>query len=165
MKDENGNETRLFIEAEPMLKVLALCEATKRLAHELHYGAKGKAFYGLHLLADRADFGDAIDGLKETYYLGSIHSEVPTDCAIGAIAAEIVENAKESYESPVEEDDGGQILVERLFDVAKRGAYSVEDAKRILSPFSGVCVHLDEISRVFLVVSALASSTARRFND
>lgn len=166
MDGKDENPMKLYMEAEPMLKVLALCEATVRLAHELHYGANGAMFYGLHLLADRVDFGGAVDGLKETYYLGSNHSDVPDDCAIGRIADEIVAAAKESYASSVvdgEEEGGNEVLVSRLLDVAKRGAYAVEDAKRILSPLSGVCVHLDEISRVFLVASALAGNTARKF--
>ena len=51
-----------------MLEVIAAVEAVKMIAKDVHYRSHDMYFYSLHLLADKIDFGNAVDDLKEAYY-------------------------------------------------------------------------------------------------
>lgn len=136
--------------ADAVCRILCHVEAVRRLAHEVHYNTtvRGSAFYSLHLLADKADFDDDIDALKEAYYIGQCITDVPSDNVVGAYAASIVDAA-------LAHSSGDAVAA--LSMQAMNAAYAVEDAKRILAPslVSGVCAILDEISKKSIILSGL----------
>lgn len=149
MSDER-KELKIDDVACPVCRVLCHVEAVRRLAHEVHYNTnvRGAAFYALHLLADKFNFDDVVDALKEAYYIGQMMADVPSDNFVGAYAASIVDAA-------ISNENGNEVAA--LSMQARNAAYAVEDAKRILAPslMSGVCAILDEISKKALVLSGL----------
>lgn len=77
-----------------MKDILVLLIAIQRTAKDVHYHAKGKDFWGDHLLADRIYDGldDFIDDIFENWYLGK-EEEAPLQ---KNIYAEAVANMYES---------------------------------------------------------------------
>lgn len=53
--------------------LIAYLTAIQNFAKDIHYSAKGEAFYSKHLLADRIndDIEDFIDSIKEIFFLGN----------------------------------------------------------------------------------------------
>ena len=58
-----------------MSEILARLLAIYHFAKDIHYSAKGKDFYSIHLLMDRVadDIHDQIDSINEICYLGKDH--------------------------------------------------------------------------------------------
>lgn len=138
-----------------MINVLARIEVAKWCAKDLHYSMCGN--YGAHMLADKLDFGDNSDALKERYYLGEKGVRVPSEYDIAEVAKELyssIEPITTSCESASVEEHVG-MLKERLFTACTTLAYQVEEAKRVYSPMGGVCAVLDEVSGVALTVAGL----------
>lgn len=56
-----------------MIDIISKLMAIKETAKDIHYTAKGEAFYSIHLLMDRVadDLDDYIDKIKEVVYLGN----------------------------------------------------------------------------------------------
>lgn len=128
-----------------VLVAMTLCEW---YANELHYNSSGENFYSLHLLADKLDFGDSMDELKERYYLGEKSDAVPTDAEISTLClAQYKSSAEGEYHFALA--DACDILV-----------YAIEEAKRVSKPTGGVCAVLDEISGVALTVSGLCKKVS-----
>lgn len=136
---------------EKILEVLASMLRVNWAAHDLHYRAHGEAFYALHLLADKVDFGTAEDDLKEAYYLGQAESLPPTD---EDIVEQAVLHVRHVGETNAE-------LVANLMNACKYCMYSIEDAKRIPGLMAGVHAILDGVSQNLLTVSGLCARTLK----
>lgn len=135
-----------------MLNVLKMIEVCKWCAKDLHYTAHND--YAIHLLADKLDFGDSVDALKERYYLGEVGIDVPRSWDIAQSAIEAFGGLLKA-EGGVDGDDVLVVLTRRLNTACSTLAYQVEEAKRVLNPMGGVCAVLDEISAVALTVAGL----------
>lgn len=133
-----------------MIDVLVAIKIAKRAAKRLHYGASGPAFYGLHLLADKVDFGTAEDDLKEAYYLGMREEVPPTEMKIS-------ERAREIQKQP--EGETSEDLVKYLYDACVNGLYAIEEAKHEAGMFAGVHAILDGVSQTMLVIKGLCWRT------
>ena len=129
-----------------MKDVLVQIEIVKWLAKDMHYRSYDEWFYALHLLADKIDFGNAEDDLKEAYYLGMKETLPPTEEEIHAAAvAKIgVTKSKSNLE-----------LIEALHNACDNGLYMIEEAKKEPTMFAGVHAILDGISQKLLVVKGL----------
>lgn len=73
-----------------MKTMLAQINAAKMIALDWHYTAKGASFYAEHLLADKVAEGWPLDDLTETYYLGEVAKEPPSQAEIVTEALQIV---------------------------------------------------------------------------
>lgn len=131
-----------------MINVLVAMTLCEWYANELHYDSSGENFYSLHLLADKLDFGDSMDELKERFYLGEKSENVPTDAEIATICLE-------RYKTPTE----GEYHIS-LADACDILVYAIEEARRVLNPTGGVCAVLDEISGVALTVGGLCKKVS-----
>lgn len=140
------------MENDKILAVLASMLRVNWAAHDLHYRAHGEAFYALHLLADKVDFGSAEDDLKEAYYLGQMESTPPTD---EQIVREAIGSVKRTGE------DTNDALVTDLMYACKDCMYSIEEAKRIPGLMAGVHAILDGVSQNLLTVSGLCARTLK----
>lgn len=139
------------MENDKILAVLASMLRVNWSAHDLHYRAHGEAFYALHLLADKVDFGTAEDDLKEAYYLGQSESMPPTD-------EEIIDKAV----LPVRRvGNTNAELVTNLMNACKDCMYFIEEAKRIPGLMAGVHAILDGVSQNLLTVSGLCARTLK----
>lgn len=129
-----------------MKDVLVQIEIAKWLAKDMHYRSYDEWFYALHLLADKIDFGNAEDDLKEAYYLGMKEELPPTEEEIHAAAvAKIgITTSKSNLE-----------LIEALHNACDDGLYMIEEAKKEPMMFAGVHAILDGISQNLLVVKGL----------
>lgn len=58
---------------ENINRLISLLIAIQNYSKDIHYNAKGDAFYSKHLLVDRVqeNISDYIDSLKEVYFMGS----------------------------------------------------------------------------------------------
>jgi DNA-binding ferritin-like protein len=131
-----------------MINVLVAMTLCEWYANELHYNSSGENFYSLHLLADKLDFGDSMDELKERYYLGEKSDAVPTDAEISTLCLA-------QYKSPTEGE-----YHSALADACDILVYAIEEAKRVSKPTGGVCAVLDEISGVALTVGGLCKKVS-----
>lgn len=129
-----------------MIDVIVQIEIIKWIAKDMHYRANDEWFYALHLLADKIDFGNAEDDLKEAYFLGMKEQLPPTEGEIHRRAAEKIEDtrAKSNME-----------LIESLRVACENGLYAIEEAKNEVGLFAGVHAILDGISQNLLVVKGL----------
>lgn len=129
-----------------MKDVLVQMEIVRWLAKDMHYRSYDEWFYALHLLADKIDFGNSDDDLKEAYYLGMKGQLPPTEEELHAIAVSKVgpTGAKSNLE-----------LIEALHDACDYGMYLVEEAKKENGLFAGVHAILDGISQTMLVAKGL----------
>lgn len=133
-----------------MKEVLVSIETVKCLAADMHYRSYGEWFYALHLLADKVDFGTAVDDLKEAYYLGANETLPPAEGEICRLAGEACgdTSAKSNRE-----------LVEALREACTNCLYAVEEAKREAGLMGGIHSILDSISQTLLVVRGLCWRT------
>lgn len=62
---------------EKIDKLICLLLAVQNYSKDIHYNAKGDAFYSKHLLVDRVqeNISDYIDSIKEVFYLGEMGKE------------------------------------------------------------------------------------------
>ena len=129
-----------------MLDVMIAVAIVEWIAKDMHYRSYDEWFYALHLLADKIDFGNSDDDLKEAYYLGMKGQLPPTEEELHAIAVSKVgpTGAKSNLE-----------LIEALHDACDYGLYLVEEAKKENGLFAGVHAILDGISQTMLVVKGL----------
>lgn len=131
-----------------MINVLVAMTLCEWYAKELHYNSSGENFYSLHLLADKLDFGDTMDELKERFYLGEKNERVPSN-------AEIATLCLKKYKDP----EPGE-YVTALSESCDLLVYTIEESKRVLGPSGGVCAVLDEISGVALTVGGLCKKVS-----
>lgn len=133
-----------------MTEVLVAIETAKWIAKDAHYRSRDEWFYALHLLADKLDFGNAEDDLKEAYYLGAHEILPPTEGEIHKIAADKIGDT--SLKTNKE-------LIEALREACEDGLYQIEAAKRESGLYAGVHAILDGISQKLLVVKGLCWRT------
>jgi len=126
-----------------VLIAIRLCEFIKR---DVHYRTNDLYFYALHLLADKLDFGSAVDDINEAYYLGHKEELPPTDEEIFSAACERSAGVRQ------ESNEG---LLRRLYDVVTTGIYAVEEAKREPGLPGGAHAILDGVSQKLLTLKGL----------
>ena len=78
--------------------------AIQNFCKDIHYNAKGDAFYSKHLLADRIqeNIADYIDRIKEVAILGNDEQTLPSGEYLSratSLIPEIVENDKENFKA------------------------------------------------------------------
>ena len=85
-----------------MITLIEYLTAIREFAKDIHYHAKGEAFYGIHLLMDRVADGiyETIDQIKEVCYLGDIN-EVPQSRDLLKVAAAYIPEVSESNEENI----------------------------------------------------------------
>lgn len=130
-----------------MLDVIISVAIVEWIAKDMHYSSCDEWFYALHLLADKVDFGNSIDDLKEAYYLGAKETLPPTE-------EQIVKAAIEKCYLDTASMDNRQ-LIEALATSCSDGIYAIEEAKREPALVAGVHAILDGISQKMLVVKGL----------
>lgn len=134
-----------------MLDVIISVAIVEWIAKDMHYRSCDEWFYALHLLADKVDFGNSVDDLKEAYYLGAKEGLPPTEEAI-------VKAATEKANLDTSTMDNRQ-LIEALSTACADGLYAIEEAKREPALMAGVHAILDGISQKMLVVKGLCWRT------
>jgi len=116
------------------------------LAKDFHYRAKGKSFYGEHLLADLiVDIAKASDDINEIRFMGELHVDPPFRADIARVALGIFS------EIPVYPNEDG--LIRSLFMEANKVIGIVEKCKQENDVKSGTASVLDSISQKALQVS------------
>ena len=133
-----------------MNNVLIAIEVIKMIAKSVHYRSSDECFYALHLLADKVDFGDSEDALKESYYLGMKEELPPTEKELAAGAVE---------HCPDTATLSNKDLIRTLYDVCSQGILSIEEAKREPGLIAGVHAILDSVSQSMLVIKGLSWRT------
>ena len=134
-----------------MLDVMIAVAIVEWIAKDMHYRSCDEWFYALHLLADKVNFGNSVDDLKEAYYLGAKESLPPTE-------EQIVKAAIEKANLDTASMDNRQ-LIEALAASCADGIYAIEEAKREPALVAGVHAILDGISQKMLVVKGLCWRT------
>ena len=131
---------------EKMIEVLVAICVVEMVAKNMHYRSYDELFYALHLLADKVDFGNSADDLKEAYYLGAKETLPPTEEEIHRLAVERIGETK---------GKSNRELIEALKDACENGLYAIEEAKREAGLFAGVHAIMDGVSEKMLVVKGL----------
>lgn len=129
-----------------MLDVLVAICVVEMVAKNMHYRSYDELFYALHLLADKVDFGNSADDLKEAYYLGEKETLPPTEEEIHRLAVDRMGDTK---------GKSNRELIEALKDACDSGLYAIEEAKREPGLFAGVHAIMDGVSEKMLVVKGL----------
>lgn len=146
----------------PVDAVIAHLCATVMLAKDLHYRARGKAFYAIHLLADLVWAARSeIDELLEVYYLGERKTPPPLMSAYQAYAVNVVRNLLDNgigVTSDFDGEFGEDQLLQALNIVCSETAELVEAAKK-LPLRSGTSAVLDEVSKKALQNAGLLTRT------
>lgn len=135
-----------------MLDVMISVAIVEWIAKDMHYRSCDEWFYALHLLADKVDFGNSVDDLKEAYYLGAKESLPPTE-------EQIVKATVEKYANLDTASMDNRQLIEALATSCADGIYAIEEAKREPALVAGVHAILDGISQKMLVVKGLCWRT------
>lgn len=135
-----------------MLDVIISVAIVEWIAKDMHYRSCDEWFYALHLLADKVDFGNSVDDLKEAYYLGAKESLPPTE-------EQIVKATIEKYANLDTASMDNRQLIEALATSCADGIYAIEEAKREPALVAGVHAILDGISQKMLVVKGLCWRT------
>lgn len=131
---------------DKMIEVLVAICVVEMVAKNMHYRSYDELFYALHLLADKVDFGNSADDLKEAYYLGAKEMLPPTEEEIHMLAVERIGETKGKT---------NRELIETLKDACETGLYAIEEAKREPGLFAGVHAIVDGVSEKMLVVKGL----------
>lgn len=138
-------------EKECAAKLLAAIKAVGLAGKDLHYRAKGEAFYSEHLLADLAwNIERLTDDFIEVFYLGEKEWTPPT-------MASVYQNAALSLPFVGEESEEAstEFWARRLLKTCETLVEAVEIAKNELSVRAGVQAALDETSKQALQVAGL----------
>lgn len=145
---------------QPMDEIVATAVAIEMLAKDLHYRAKGKAFYGIHELADLVwEIGSKRDELNEVYFMGEKKDDPPLQVFAYSHAVGIVE----AYVAKSNDVDS---LVKNLMEVCQKMADQIEMVKKNdVTLSSGTTAVLDDISKSTLQAIALLRKTAEDDNS
>ena len=134
------------------LEVCALIKAVGIAAKDLHYRAKGEAFYSEHLLADLGwQIEKLTDDFIEVYYMGDKGWTPP-------LMKEIYGKACSDFPFIDKENEDSldtEFWARRLLKVCEDLVGKVEKAKGILAAKAGTQASLDEISKQVLQVIGL----------
>lgn len=150
---------KLIDEAEAKEKTCAekICAGIKAVglaSKDLHYRAKGEAFYSEHLLADLGwNVEKLTDDFIEVYYMGDKGWNPPVMGQIYCMANSwLVEN---SGVPPKDDDSSTEFWARRLLRACEDLVSHVEIAKETLTKKAGTQAILDEISKQVLQVAGL----------
>lgn len=135
-------------------KVCAGIKAVGLAAKDLHYRAKGEAFYSEHLLADLGwNIERLTDEFIEVYYLGDKGWNPPVLGQIYCMAnGWLVENGGVAPEG---DDVSTEYWARRLLRACEDLVAQVEVAKDVLTKKAGTQAVLDDISKQVLQVVGL----------
>lgn len=129
-----------------MIEVFISIRVVQYLLKDLHYATGGEAFYALHLLADKVDFREDVDALRETYYLG-LKGEIPPGLAsVDSIAASRI---------PVISVSDNTERLRVLFDACHTAVYAIEGASKDPDLVGGIKSVLDSMSQKLLTLKGL----------
>ena len=132
-------------------KLCALIKAVGMTAKDLHYRAKGEAFYSEHLLADLGWQVERLtDDFIEVYYMGDKGWDPPLMNAIYADANFQIPSVVDP-----EKETSTDFWARRLLEVCEKLVAHVEEAKGVLTSKAGTQAALDEISKQTLQVVGL----------
>ena len=118
-------------------KIITLLIAIQNFAKDIHYNAKGDAFYSKHLFCDRIEepIADFIDEIKEVVILGS--GEVPPP------SKEYLRNAVMEIPDITSDD---RTSFEMLLDLISRTLQTIEELDNMTkgeeNVFGGIAQHL-----------------------
>lgn len=162
-EDAKSLVLRMLEEAESREKICAekICAGIKAVglaAKDLHYRAKGEAFYSEHLLADLAGKVESLtDDFIEVYYMGDKGWNPPLMGSIYCMANSwlVEKNVPPECEDPTGECTTTEYWARRLLRVCEDLVANVEIAKDTLTKKSGTQAVLDEISKEVLQVIGL----------
>ena len=149
MLDEGEQKERVCAES-----LCALIKAVGMAGKDLHYRAKGDAFYSEHLLADLGwQVEKLTDDFIEVYYLGDKGWLPPTMDRIYAMAGGEVFTPMGDPDKA--DDTSTAFWAKRLLTVCEKLVEKVEEAKGVLTSKAGTQAALDEISKQALQVAGL----------
>ena len=134
---------------EVIITVLSDMKRVGMIAKDLHYHAMGKAFYGMHLLADLVDeIGDMTDELYETYFLG-MKADEPTEMPL------MEEICRKAIDTLVLFPRNKNYWISGLADICYKTMVDIEVAKKLPDLKAGVQAVLDNISQKCLTAYGL----------
>jgi len=133
--------------------VLIAIEALEWLKKDMHYRTNDEFSYALHLLADKIDFGDVEDDLKEVYFLGWKSELPPTE--------EVIHKATATETETYTKKSTNRDLLQTIIDCASKGVGIVENVKKDATLPGGVQGLLDKVSETMLRAKALAFMSLR----
>jgi DNA-binding ferritin-like protein len=138
---------------DDMLDLMALMKRIGMAAKNLHYRAKGKPFYGLHLLSDLVvQVEHDTDEIAEIYYLGERGIEPPKMEEVCLKAATL----------PLTGDEGDKYYISALLHITLETMHKVENIKKKYSELkSGVVAVLDHVSQQCLLSIGLLDQTMK----
>lgn len=138
---------------DDMLDLMALMKRIGMAAKNLHYRAKGKPFYGLHLLSDLVwQVEHDTDEIAEIYYLGERGIEPPKMEEVCLKAATL----------PLTGEEGDKYYISALLHITLETMHKVEDIKKKYSELkSGVVAVLDHVSQQCLLSIGLLDQTMK----
>lgn len=121
-------------------------------AKDLHYRAKGKPFYGLHLLADLTyQVEEDTDHIAEIYFMGDRGIEPPR----------MDEVYKRAIDQIVLYPRDDRYFIGGLMDICRVTMHFIEEIKRSGDIKSGVAAVLDKISEHCLLAIGLLDQTMK----
>ena len=136
-------------------KILAGVKAVGLAAKDLHYRAKGEAFYSEHLLADLGYKVESLtDDFVEVYYLGDKGWLPPLMGQIYGMAITWVSDVS-GVTNPNGDEASTEYWARRLLRVCEDLVAQIEIAKNVLTKKSGTQAVLDDISKQVLQVVGL----------
>ena len=145
-------------EKECALKLCALIKAVGMAGKDLHYRAKGEAFYSDHLLADLGwQIERLSDDFIEVYYMGDKGWDAPLMSKVYGMARDEMPYVDDD----VAKDAGTEFWARRLLETCEKLAKQVEEAKANLMARSGTQAAMDEISKQALQVAGLLKRTVK----
>lgn len=139
--------------AKSAFDVLVAVETVEFLKKDMHYRTNDEFSYAIHLLADKIDFGDDEDDLKECYFLGFKGMLPPTEDEIHAATLDAT--------AKFGKKESNKDLLQAVIDSAAAGIAIVEDAKNEDGIPGGVHAIYDSVSQTMLRAKALAWMSLR----
>lgn len=138
-------------------KICAGIKAVGLAAKDLHYRAKGSAFYSEHLLADLAwNVEKLTDDFIEVFYMGDKGWTPPLMGQIYCTANSWLTEGDEAVEGQTTE-----YWAARLLRACKDVVEQIEVAKDVLNKKSGTQAVLDDISKQVLQVCGLLTQNLK----
>lgn len=138
-------------ENDPFFKLLVCLMQIGFYAKDLHYGATGKSFYGIHELADLAwKFTRMFDDINEIHYMGELGTIPPSRQLVAFEASKGMEQLNDGEASALTTRQ----LIERVLGAVENAEEAIVAAKGI-GCAAGTNAILDEISKDCLKVSGL----------
>ena len=137
---------------EEMLDLMAHVKRIGMCAKDLHYRAKGKPFYGLHLLADLVhQVEEDTDHIAEVYFMGDRGIEPPRMTQVFGRANSLM----------VWYPRDNNYFIGGLMDICRTSMHLIEDIKKKYEVKSGVAAVLDKISEHCLLAIGLLDQTMK----